>query len=1014
MPSSFPATEPVSTIAAIRRPVWKVLHLPAADGEPAATADGASQTAAGAAAGLADAGSAAASAVEAGKAYLAAGTERLILDTAGGPFPGGTGRQIARRIAAAVAREIPIILAGGLDAGERGRMPCSTFRRSGWTWPRAWRSVPRRLRPAPHPRGLRSTATVGPRPRKDPFRVALFAKRARAARFDRPHVRPRPTPVPEALLEPDAAGRWGAEPRLRRSIRARDSRRCAGPARGRVERDPPRPAVLGRAARDAVPLRRSAHPDLPGRSARRRGPRSGSAIGRVRPPARSADLLPDRIRLYLKREDLNHTGAHKLNNALGQVLLTRRLGKSRVIAETGAGMHGVATATACALLDIPCVVHMGIEDIRRQAPNVLRMEALGAEVRPVLGGSGTLKDAVSEALRDWVTNVKTSHYCLGSTMGPHPYPMLVRDFQRVIGDEAAAQLIRGRRPAARPGNRLRRRRLERPRTAQPIHRRAECSARRSGGGRRGDRDRSSRCRPARGHARHPPRFPLVHAPGRRRPGNRGRLDLGRARLPGHRAAAGGAHGGGPASRGRRNRLGGLAAVRQVARTEGILAALESAHAVAALPEVLARWPRRGRATPATQSGQGRRSRRQFARLSAAPRGRDRPRPFRPRRQGPRRSRTQGGRIDDGADAPIDRPALMARPRQPQRARPRLPSAIGPREPTKAVPATADPTGGDGALAGTTGTADTPGARRIAAAFARAATAGRAALIPYVVAGYPDYDGSLAAALAAADAGADLLEVGLPYSDPLADGATLQRATAAALRAGATLDTSVALIRAIAGARPDVPLVPMCYANQIIGGGDGRAVAARLAEAGASGVIVADLTPDEGARFRVGRPRGRPGRRLSHRSDDNPGSPRRSRSPIGRVPLLRVARRRHRRSHLAAAIGQGSRCRRQRRLARACRGRLWREQARPRRMLVRAGADGVIVASALVDALGPEAATLPPWRASSANFGKRRSVHRPVMAHMTSAAQSRPDSIRPRHDRGRGQASRLTSLREPRR
>src|SRR5664280_717109 len=148
----------------------------------------------------------------------------------------------------------------------------------------------------------------------------------------------------------------------------------------------------------------------------------------------------------------------------------------------------------------------------------------------------------------------------------------------------------------------------------------------------------------------------------------------------------------------------------------------------------------------------------------------------------------------------------------------------------------------------TGTNVTAGARRIAAAFGRAAADGRAALIPYVVAGYPDYDTSLAAALAAADAGADLLEVGLPYSDPLADGATLQRATTAALRAGATLDSSVALLRTISAARPAVPLVPMCYANQIIGGGDGRGVVARLAEAGASGVIVADLTPDEGVRF----------------------------------------------------------------------------------------------------------------------------------------------------------------------
>ncbi|HKF85232.1 MAG TPA: tryptophan synthase subunit beta, partial [Candidatus Limnocylindrales bacterium] len=154
------------------------------------------------------------------------------------------------------------------------------------------------------------------------------------------------------------------------------------------------------------------------------------------------------FRLYLKREDLTHTGAHKINNALGQALLTRRLGKSRVIAETGAGQHGVATATACALLGLPCIVFMGEEDIRRQAPNVLRMRALGAEVRSVTSGTATLKDAVNEAMRDWVTNVETTHYVLGSAMGPHPYPTIVRDFQRRIGDEAAAQLatVEGRLP----------------------------------------------------------------------------------------------------------------------------------------------------------------------------------------------------------------------------------------------------------------------------------------------------------------------------------------------------------------------------------------------------------------------------------------------------------------------------------------------------------------------------------------------------------------------------------------
>ncbi|MEA2220278.1 MAG: tryptophan synthase beta chain [Solirubrobacteraceae bacterium] len=145
--------------------------------------------------------------------------------------------------------------------------------------------------------------------------------------------------------------------------------------------------------------------------------------------------------IWLKREDLMHTGSHKLNNALGQALLARRMGKRRIIAETGAGQHGVATATACALLDLDCVVYMGAEDIRRQAPNVQRMGLLGAEVVSVDAGARTLKEAVSEAIRDWVTTVATSHYILGSAVGPAPYPALVRDLQRVIGDEARAALL---------------------------------------------------------------------------------------------------------------------------------------------------------------------------------------------------------------------------------------------------------------------------------------------------------------------------------------------------------------------------------------------------------------------------------------------------------------------------------------------------------------------------------------------------------------------------------------------
>jgi tryptophan synthase alpha chain len=252
-----------------------------------------------------------------------------------------------------------------------------------------------------------------------------------------------------------------------------------------------------------------------------------------------------------------------------------------------------------------------------------------------------------------------------------------------------------------------------------------------------------------------------------------------------------------------------------------------------------------------------------------------------------------------------------------------------------------------------GTNSTPGAHRIAAAFPGAASESRAALIPYVVAGYPDHETSLAVALAAADAGADLLEVGLPYSDPMADGATLQRATSAALRAGATFDRSIALIRSISAARPDLPLVPMCYANQILGGGDGRAVAARLAEAGAAGLIVADLTPDEGERFEaVARevglavvyliaPTTTPKRRAA--------VARRSGGFLYCVSLVGVTGARtslppsvrglvaaaKADSPIPVAVGFGV--------------------SRPAhvRMLVRAGADGVIVASALVDALGAD-------------------------------------------------------------
>ena len=393
--------ELVERLAAAGRAPWKVLHLPAVAGDVEGETG---------------------RIVDRARAYLAAGAERLLLDAAGGPRPGGTGVPVDRRLAAAVAREVPVILAGGLDPATVGAAVLAV--------PALGVDVAS---------GTEAARVPGERARKDPFRVALFVKRARAARADRPHAPARPSPVPAGLLEADARGRWGVG-------RAFGGRYVPEALVGALEQletayaalrqDPVfwaelrtllatyagRPTALYRADRLAATLHAEAR----------------ALAGTAGRPARA---VPRTLRLYLKREDLAHTGAHKINNALGQALLTRRLGKGRVIAETGAGQHGVATATACALLELPCVVYMGAEDVERQAPNVGRMLALGAEVVPVHAGSATLKDAINEAMRDWVTNVATTHYVLGSAMGPHPYPTIVRDLQRTIGDEAAAQLV---------------------------------------------------------------------------------------------------------------------------------------------------------------------------------------------------------------------------------------------------------------------------------------------------------------------------------------------------------------------------------------------------------------------------------------------------------------------------------------------------------------------------------------------------------------------------------------------
>ena len=416
-------SETLETARAIARRTWKVLHLPSAAASTETDAGATTATTA-----------TTADLLSRGHAYLAGGVERLLLDTAGGPHPGGTGLRAAERLAAAIARELPVILAGGLNPANvadavRGLPIVGVDVASGVERPKT--------SPVAAPAGSH-------RPTKDPLRVALFAKRASAARDDRPNRPFGPTPIHAGLLDADDDGRWGMERDFggryvpETLIAALEQLETAYAAlrqdpvfwaelRELLERFAGRPTALYRADRLASAVRAEA---------------ARLAAESPRPAA-----IPS-LRLYLKREDLAHTGAHKINNALGQALLTRRLGKTRVIAETGAGQHGVATATACALLDLPCVVYMGAEDIERQGPNVLRMRALGAEVRSVTSGTATLKDAVNEAMRDWVTNVQTTHYVLGSAMGPHPYPTIVRDLQRRIGDEAAAQLdaVEGRLP----------------------------------------------------------------------------------------------------------------------------------------------------------------------------------------------------------------------------------------------------------------------------------------------------------------------------------------------------------------------------------------------------------------------------------------------------------------------------------------------------------------------------------------------------------------------------------------
>ena len=459
-------------------------------------------------------------------------------------------------------------------------------------------------------------------------------------------------------------------------------------------------------------------------------------------------------RVYFKRDELAHTGAHKINNTIGQILLARRMGKRRIIAETGAGQHGVATATVAARLGLECIVYMGARDIERQRPNVFRMRLLGAEVRAVKSGSATLKDAMNEALRDWVSNVESTFYIIGSVAGPHPYPAMVRDFQAVIGNEVREQIMakEGRLPdvlVACIGGGSNAIGLFHPFLDEPEVRMIGVEA--AGHGVESGAHAAALIGRSAGR---PARLALVSPAGRRRPGARGAFDLRRTGLSGRRAGA-------RLAEGHRSRR-----VRPDHRRRG--------------PWRVSPVQRAGRHSAGARAGARARAGGQDC-AGAAERPSDRHESLRPGRQGHlHRGGCHGGHSVSG---------------------------------------------------------------RIERRFAELAQAGRGGLITFLCAGDPDPKTSAELVAGLPAAGADVIEIGMPFSDPMADGPAIQAGSLRALEAGMTLAGTLDLVRALRRRDEATPVVLMGYFNPIWRYGPERFLD-DAREAGVDGLIVVDLPPEE--------------------------------------------------------------------------------------------------------------------------------------------------------------------------